>query len=201
MRIHTTALAILALSGAAMAAPFSVSGLVDFGGAGKAGAPLTVGGGIIAFDPGQTDYMGPGTTGIAIAEDANSPSSPILAQGSPGFSFTKFEGSYFKQAPVNSGLTPDGREGVFLMGLYGDFSSVSISSVFVDITDQGGTQTINFTEFGMAGNGGSASYELIAYQPGSRIVGEAQIWVVYIPSPASMGLMGLAGVAASRRRR
>jgi hypothetical protein len=200
MNIKITIAAVLAIAGAAAAAPFSVSGTVDFGGPGNAGAPLTVGGGIIGV-PASPEYAGPGTTGIAIAPDASGPSMPTLTAGSPGFSFTSFEGGYFMQAPVASGTTPDGFDGVFLMNLTGDFSSVSISSVFVEVSDANGTSNINFTDFGTFGDGGSSNYQLVTYQPDARIVGGAQIWVVFIPSPASAGLLGLAGLAASRRRR
>lgn len=199
MNFKITTAAVLAIAGAAAAAPFSVSGTVDFGGPGNAGAPLTVGGGIISV-PATPQYAGPGNTGIAIAPNAFGPSMPTLTAGSPGFSLTSFEGGYFMDAPVNSGTTLDGRDGVFLMHLIGDFSSVSISSVFVEITDGNGTSNVNFTDFNLAGDGGSAAYELVIYQP-NRTIGEAQIWVVYIPSPASAGLIGLAGIAATRRRR
>lgn len=201
MSIKFTCAAVLAVAGAASAAPFSVSGLVDFGGPGNAGAPLTVGGGIITFTPGVPEYMGPETTGVAIAPDADNPSMPTLTAGSPGFSATSFEGGYFMDAPVDSGFAPDGRDGIFLMNLTGDFSTVSITDVNIEITDDNGTSTINFSDFGVAGDGGSAQYELLTFQPDGRVLGDVQVWVVYIPAPASAGLIGLAGLAAIRRRR
>lgn len=198
MRI-TAITAVLALAGTALAAPFSVSGTVDFGGPGNAGAPLTVGGGIVAFTPGVNDYAGPGFTGAAIAPDSDNPSSPMFTPGTPGFSFGGFEGGYFMDNPVASGFAPDGRDGVFLMALYGDFSSVSITSVNIEITDANGTQIVNFSDFGLGGNGGTSQYELVIFG-GNRTVGEALIWLV-VPTPGTVGLVGLAGVAAMRRRR
>ncbi|MFU8830240.1 MAG: hypothetical protein ACNA8P_12515 [Phycisphaerales bacterium] len=197
MRIALTSAAVLAIAGAASAAPFSVSGLVDFGGPGNDGAALTVGGGIVAFVPGVNEYLGPGNTGAAIAPDSDNPSSPMFTPGTPGFSSSGFEGGYFMDAPVMSGIAPDGRDGVFLMALYGDFNSVNITDVNVEITDANGTQNLNFTDFGP---GGSASgYELVIFSD-NRVVGEALIWIV-IPTPASASLIGLAGLAAMRRRR
>jgi hypothetical protein len=201
MNFKITSLTVLAVAGAACAAPFSVSGLVDFGGPGNAGAPLTVDGGVIGFTPGDNTYNGPGTTGVAIAPDTDAPSDPTLTDGSPGFSPLAFEGGYFMDEPVMSGTTPDGRDGVFLMNLTGDFSSMSITDVNVEITDVSGTSTINFTDFNAAGDSGSASYELVNYQPFGRTVGDNQIWVVFIPTPGAAGMIGLAGIAAMRRRR
>ncbi|MCR9215711.1 MAG: hypothetical protein ACFHWZ_08495 [Phycisphaerales bacterium] len=201
MSIKIASLAVLAVAGAASAAPFSVSGLVDFGGPGNAGAALTVSGGVIGFTPGLDTYAGPGSTGVAIAPDADNPSTPTLTAGSPGFSFGGFEGGYAMSSPVASGFAPDGRDGVFLMNLVGDFSSISISDVNVEITDGNGTSTINFTDFDTPGNSGSASYELAIFDEFGRTLGGKQIWVVFIPTPGAAGMIGLAGLAAMRRRR
>lgn len=198
MNIKITIAAVLAIAGAAAAAPFSVSGTVDFGGPGNAGAPLTVGGGIISV-PASPEYAGPGTTGIAIAADANGPSFPTLTAGSPGFSFTSFEGGYFMDDPVISGITPDGLDGVFIMGLSGDFSSVEVSSLFVTVTDADGTQTLEFTDVTLtAGRTAGLAYLWVTKDlDGGYALGLYDV----VPSPASAGLLGLAGLAATRRRR
>ncbi len=195
MKIRMTCLAVLGVAGAACAAPFSVSS-VDFGLASN-GAGLVVIDGEVSFNTPTDTYFGLGTTGVAIADNNIDDSSPSFTFGSPGFSLGGFEGGYFVESPVTNGLTPDGREGVFLMSLMGDFSDLSASSVDIEITDANGTSIVNFSGFGVPSGG----YELVTYGAFDRVIGGKQIWVAFVPTPGAAGILGLAGLAAIRRRR
>lgn len=195
MTFRISCLAMLAVAGSATAAPFSVSS-VDFG-LGNAGAGLTVTGGTISFNTPTDTYLGLGITGVAIADNNFDESTPTFMPGSPGFSLGGFEGGYFMESPVANGLTPDGREGVFLMSLIGDFTDMSVTSVDIEITDANGTSTVNFSGFDVPSGG----YELVTYSAYDRTVGGKQIWVASVPTPGTAGILGLAGFAATRRRR
>ncbi len=206
---------VLALAGAASAGSFFVQGAVDFGGPGNFGSPLTVDGTLTSGFISQ--WVGnPTESGIAISSSSAAPSNGLPAEtpGAPGFGASSYTGAYFIAGGVPSGTTPDGKDGVFLMNLVGDFTSVAVSSVNVLIgedTDASGgpdlIQNINFSALETGGTPKNAgeSYALgqdylIRVYDGSA--GNKEVWLVQdIPAPRAVAAFGVAGLAATRRRR
>jgi MYXO-CTERM domain-containing protein len=200
---------LLLVPGALAGSGFGVDGAIDFsdgtvpGGLGSAltfsGEPnLTPGGfarpaGIWNGDPNQT--------GIAIASaDFSVIAHANLYFGSVGWTDGAFRGAYFTydmagpgipSAPLSIGS--ESFEAVFLANFDAGVSNIDFETayIYIDGFNQRfeGFDNINDAGYSMTLTGGDGE--------------PTQMWVIagVVPTPGAVGLLGLAGFAASRRRR
>ncbi len=162
MPFLSCAIAGLLGGASAHAAPFNVH-VVDAGGFGGAGAPLFAAAGTIGppISPTIPIWDGPvGFSGIAIAPTSALPSFPNCTPAGCTFTPTSFEGAYFISGGVASGIAPNGADGIFIMGLYGNFQSLFASDVLVQMDDAGGLDTLRFALDGGNGTATDGSYDL-----------------------------------------
>jgi len=205
-KIFATA-AVLAFAGAASASPFIVNGPVDFSGGTVAGGN----GSALTFD-GTADLVpgGFGTpagfwngtlaqTGVAIATpDFSTVAAVANAPGSAGFTDGQYAGAYFNSQgfQIPSGpITVDGNsfDAVLLGNFDSGVSNINFEIAFVDVS----SNTMPFNGFDALNEFG---YSLTLVDNGA---GGNLMYVIngVIPTPGAAGLLGLAGLAASRRRR
>jgi hypothetical protein len=200
--------AVLAFAGSAFAGSFAVNGAVDFaggtvaGGLGSAltydGTPNLVPGG---FGTPAGIWNGNDTqTGVSIASpDFSSVAVTAFAPGSAGWGGGQYAGAYFNSAGA---AIPSGpvslAEGDFQAVLLGNFdsgvSNINFETAFIQID---GTNR-QFNGFDALSPDGNYSLTLTTDSAGAT-----KMWVIngVIPTPGAAGLLGLAGLAAVRRRR
>ncbi len=203
--------AVLTFAGSAFAGEsmaFNVNGSVDFaggtvaGGLGSAlfydGTPNLVPGGF--GSPAGIWNGNDAQTGLTIASpDFSVVASTSFAPGSAGFGNGQYAGAWFNSngAVVPSGMVslPEGNFQAVLLGNFdGGVSNLAFESAWVQID----SVNMEFTGFDVLNDNG---YSLTLTTDSAS--GATKLWVLNgaIPTPGAAGLLGLAGLAAVRRRR
>jgi hypothetical protein len=197
--------AVLAFAGSAYAGSFVINAAVDFGGvAGGIGAPITYDGtpNLVPGGFGTPAGIWNGNnaqTGVAIASPSfDSVASVAFAPGTPGWGGGQFSGSYFNNAatPINSGAASF-EAGDFQAIILAHFDA-GVSNINFDIA----RVTVNSIDQIFNGlDSLSADGFSITVQPNPG--GGSTMYLIngLIPTPGAAGLLGLAGLAAVRRRR
>lgn len=197
MRTRCAGLAlILAAAACAGAEPFKVQGAVDMGGIGSNGDRLF------------GDFADPGDPINPVVPPEFGPTfngtDPVT--GGVVMTPTSFTGIYFATGGVHSILSPGGRDGVeiFRGGFGADYSLEGVIRVLIRDAD-GADINIEFSGMNtdaivvgvIQGDGVlDQPYQLKQYDAGFR-----SLWVEAIPGPGAAGVLVLAGVMGSRRRR
>ncbi len=219
MRVHITGIAPATILGSmspmTLGSDLFVAGAVDFGGPGNFGSPLTVDGTLSSgfISPWLGD---PTVSGVAISSSSAAPSNGLPAEtpGAPGFGPSSYTGAYFIAGGVPAGTTPDGRVGVFIMNLAGEFTSINAPNVNILVgedTDGDGafdvTENLNFSGLGTAGQALDGTYDLdfggfpLGIEPFAGVAGNTELWLVTIPAPGTAAPAVAAGGALLLRRR
>lgn len=198
--------AVLAFAGSAFAGSFVVNGSVDFGSnsvPGGLGSDLTFDGDANLVPGGFGTPAGiwngnADQTGVTIASpDFSTVASTSFAPGSTGFYDGGYSGAWFNSngGEIPSGLTTLGGLGEGNAVLLGNFdagvSNLSFESAWIQIDDVNN----EFTGFGVMNDNG---YAIVLTDNDG---GGQTMWVTDVPTPGTAGLLGLAGLAAVRRRR
>lgn len=184
--------AVLAFAGVASAAPFAINGAVDFSGGTVAGglgdaisydgaANLAFFGGLLNVGAlGSFEHSGVTVGGIP---------SVAFAPGSAGWAGGQLAGAWFNSAgaPVQS-TTLGELDGIQIANFDSGLSNIQVGAAFIQIDG------VN-TEFNGLDTGEVYQLTLVDGQFGT------ELWVVNVPTPGAAGLLGVAGLAAVRRRR
>lgn len=178
---------------------FRVQGMVDMGGVGGNGDALF------------GDFADPGDPVNPVVPSAFGPTingmDPIITGTMTIASFT---GNYVKAGGADSILTPGGRDGVeiFRGGFGADYSLGGVIRVLIRDSD-GDDLNIEFSSLNtdavlvgfVHGPVGSDQVLSQAYQLKQYDAGFRSLWVEAIPAPGAAGVLVLAGMMGSRRRR